>query len=355
MCKKISNHYSPYCPNKRRELDTRLLFIAIGDRSQLGDHCTVDHFHHFTVDDIMALMQNMWVGKVYPRPTSEEALLSMEQGGAIELLRTDPDSLDMLEDSVGNMLIAQVSGSQEEFNKGFTEAGLVDHVEKIKAKEPVYKQPRVEIDLEDDESKAIMDLLTRCVEPPLEEKLATGELRRSIREIRNLGTPRRMDFSDAEINKIQHGKKKMARRKLSKDRRYAESELEDRKEKFKEKEGEKEKKGGWAASSPKEKEEETKEKETSSDSATKAPAVELGSFKFVTYIDDFGLIEAIPGEMSWFMKERAKLQAPTAELNPVKEVRDIIPEEEIWDSDDSDAMPDLEDREVGEEEEDEIL
>ena len=96
---------------------------------------------------------------------------------------------------------------------------------KVKAKEPVYKQPRVEIDLEDNKSKAIMDLLTRCVEPPLEEKLATGELRRSIREIRDLGRPRRMDFSDAEINKIQHGKKKMARRKLSKDRRYAESEL----------------------------------------------------------------------------------------------------------------------------------
>ena len=174
-------------------------------------------------------MQNMSVGKVYPRPSSEEALLSMEQGGAIELLRTDPDSLDMMEDSVGNMLtnrfkemaIAQVSGSQEDFNGGFNKAGLVDHSEKIKTKEPVSKQPRVEIDLEEVKAKAIMDLLTRCVEPPLDERLASGELRRSIREIRDLGTPRRMDFSDAEINKIQRGKKKMARRKLSKDRRYA--------------------------------------------------------------------------------------------------------------------------------------
>ena len=352
-------------PSRRRELDTRLLFLAVGDYSQLGNGCTVDHFRQFTVDDVSFLIQNMQVGKVYSRPTSAEALLSTDQGGAIELLRSDPDSFDtmhahLMEDSVEDadedlLCLADVfkglavtSGAKEEFNEGFSETGLVDHVKKVKTKEPAFKQPRVEIDLEDEKSKAIMDLLTQCVDPPEEEKLVIGDLRRSVREIRNLETPRRMDFSEAEVNRIQRGKKKMARRKLSKDRRYAESELEDRKEKLKEKEeSENEKKEGWAASSPKGKE------TSSSGSATKIPAPQLGSFKFVTFIDDLGLIEAIevPGEMSCFTKERAKPQATNAELNPAKTVRDIIPEEEIWDSDDSDVMPDLEDKEVTDEEE----
>ena len=91
-------------PDRRKELDTRLLFVAVGDYGQIGDNCKIEHFRDFTADDILILMQNMAVGKVYSRPTSEEALLSTIQGGAVELLRTDPDFSDMMTDSVGGIL-----------------------------------------------------------------------------------------------------------------------------------------------------------------------------------------------------------------------------------------------------------
>ena len=78
--------------------------------------------------------------------------------------------------------------------------------------------------------------------------------------------------------------------------------------------------------------------------------------KFVTFIDDFGLIETIPGEMSWFMKDRAKPQSLTGELNPVKEVKDIIPEVTLDSDDDSslDVIPEEEELSDPEDEGEEV-
>ena len=368
-------------PDRRKELDTRLLFVAIGDYSQIGDNCKLEHFRNFSVDDITILMQNMSVGKVFPRPTSEEALLSMEQGGAVELLRSDPDFSDMMTDSVGGILTDRF---REMTITDASGRGIGD-----KTKPPKPKQPRAEalaeVDLTLETSQAIMDLLTRCVQPSPEETFTSGEWRRSVREIRDLGSPIRMDFSNSEMNKISRGKQKLVRRKLSKERRYAEAEKEERAAKIKDRQEERapeERKKEGGKSMPEEEKmpekedgEEGKEgekrKRSSSDPVTQgstqgampesilARFPELTAFKFVTYVDDVGLVETTPRKMTYLDKLSAKPQSATGELNPVKEVKDIIPDFEDWVSEgfqhpDSDENPDPENV-VEEEDEDEIL
>ena len=360
-------------PNRRKELDTRLLFIAVGDYGQIGDYCKMEHFRTFSVDDIIVLMQNMSVGKVYSRPTSEDALLSMEQGGAVELLRSDPDFLDMMNDSVGGILTDRF--------REMTIANASGEGAGEKIKPPKAKQPRAETleeDLTLETSKAIMDLLTRCVQPGPEEGFTSGEWRRSIREIRDLGSPIKMDFSTSEMNKISRGKKKLVRRMLSKERRFAEAEREEKAEKIKGRQEAKEcdeRKKREGEGKPKEekllKEEGKKDdpdgekrKRSSSDSATIPTSIlekfpELTAFKFVTYVDDVGLVETTPRKLTYLDKLSAKPQSATGELNPVKEVKDIIPDFEDWESEgfqcpDNVEMPDLED--VSEnEDEDEVL
>ena len=107
-----------------------------------------------------------------------------------------------------------------------------------------------------------------------------------------------------------------------------------------------------------------KRKRSSSDSATIPTSIlekfpELTAFKFVTYVDDVGLVETTPRKLTYLDKLSAKPQSATGELNPVKEVKDIIPDFEDWESEgfqcpDNVEMPDLED--VSEnEDEDEVL
>ena len=366
-------------PDRRKELDTRLLFVAIGDYSQIGDNCKIEQFRNFNVDDIIILMQNMSVGKVYPRPTSEEALLSMEQGGAVELLRSDPDFPDMMNDSVGGILTDRF--------REMTIANASGKGDKIKPSK--VKQPRAEtlaeVDLSLETSQAIMEMLTRCVQPSPEEAFTSGEWRRSVREIRDLGSPIRMDFSNSEMNKISRGKQKLVRRKLSKERRYAEAEKEERATKIKDRQEarvpeERKKEGGKSMPEEekmpekddgKEGKEGEKRKRSSSDSATQgstqgsmpesilARFPELTAFKFVTYVDDVGLVETTPKKMTFLDKLSAKPQSATGELNPVKEVKDIIPDFEDWVSEGfqypvSDEIPDMEDDDE-KEDEDEIL
>lgn len=315
----------------------------------------------------------MAVGKVYSRPTSEDALLSTTQGEAVELLRTDPDFSDMMNDSVGGILtdrfremsIANASGEGNGKEGG------------EKTKPPKPKQPRAgplaDVDLSLETSKAVMDLLTRCVQPSPEESYISGEWRRSIREIRDLGSPIRMDFSNSEMNKISRGKKKLVRRMLSKERRYAEAEKEERAEKIKSHQEAKEveEEGKEGKFMPKEekvlKEEgkkgglegEKRKRSSGSDSASILERFpELTAFKFVTYVDDVGLVESTPRKMTYLDKLTAKPQSATDVLNP-KEVKDIIPDFEDWESEgfqypDSDDIPDM--KEADEEvDEDEIL
>ena len=364
------------CPSKRKDLDTRLLFVAVGDYGQIGEYCTLEHFRNFTVDDIIVLMQNMAVGMVYSRPTSDDALLST-QSGAVELLRTDPDFSDMMNDSVGGILTDRF--------REMTIAKTSSDGRGKKTKPPKAKQPRAEtlaeVDLSLETSKAVMDLLTRCVEPSREESFTSGEWRRSIREIRDLGSPVRMDFSNSEMNKISRGKKKLVRRMLSKERRYAEAEREERAEKIKsrqeEKEREVEKKSKKEGiDQPKEVKDEKKEgvkddlegekrKRSSSDSNISDTIQgsilerfpELTAFKFVTYVDDVGLVETIPRKLTYLDKLTAKPQSATGELNP-KEVKDLIPNFEDWVSEgfqnpNGEEIPDIE--EIQDEDDDEVL
>ena len=75
----------------RVEIDTRMWYIAIGDKGQLEGHCTMEHFRTLNLEQLKDIMNNLMPGLTYDRPTSEEALLCMNTGTVFELLRTDEE------------------------------------------------------------------------------------------------------------------------------------------------------------------------------------------------------------------------------------------------------------------------
>ena len=71
----------------RDEMDLRLLFIALVNLDIFGRRVSLDEFRLATLNDIIILMNSMTPGKTYPRPTTEEALLTNRTEPGQELLR----------------------------------------------------------------------------------------------------------------------------------------------------------------------------------------------------------------------------------------------------------------------------
>ena len=74
----------------RRELDTRLWYLLLGDKEELKELCTLEHFRTIrSKDELEAISNRMLPGLLIERPTSSQALLSMNTGHVVELLRSD--------------------------------------------------------------------------------------------------------------------------------------------------------------------------------------------------------------------------------------------------------------------------
>ena len=172
-------------PSNRAELDARLLFIAIGDRSQVSAYCTLAHFMNFSIDDILQLMQAMSAGKVYERPTSEEASLAMRRSGGEELLRSDS-----LEGERGSCKV----NLEERFEEvEVEEVDQIDYDQRVTRSKLRQKQPRVE-----DMARSLMspkkaELLRKIVadaeDPESEENVTSREIWRQCLEAEKLMFP----------------------------------------------------------------------------------------------------------------------------------------------------------------------
>ena len=77
----------------REELDTRLWFVAIGDKGSVGEDCTLENFRKLDLIQLKNIMTKLAPGLTYERPTSQEALLAMNTGThyVCELLRTEEE------------------------------------------------------------------------------------------------------------------------------------------------------------------------------------------------------------------------------------------------------------------------
>ena len=389
-------------PTQRRELDTRLLFICIGDRFQLGD-ITLDQFRNFNADDCLVLIQSLAVGQVYIRPTSQEAGLSMEQGGEIELLRIDPEALkDNLTDQLEKLHLSLVeSDATPEDTPPETPK---DTGAKPKPKQQqANKQPAVER-LEDfvfteEQHKALTDIVTRCVMPGSDDELTNNTPSKAW-----LYSKERAKFFSTKAKKSGRGKRmrgkkdqkekwwdcdatkkiwadihrKEAQSKAKEDSMKGEEDKEERnaKKQRTDEEGKKDCSGksptvskasdeggeavGMDSKAPDEGGESKKVLCEGVQMAWVSKASDEGGetqelkevMKFITYIDDVGLIETVPGEMSYLRKDWTKPQSRNGELNPVREVKDIIPDFTLDSDDDSslEVIPEEEDLSDPEEE-----
>lgn len=73
----------------REELDTRLLFLAVGNREYIGG-CTLENFKKVSSYQLKQMILDMRPGGTYIRPTTEEAELDTMEGDTVELLRMSP-------------------------------------------------------------------------------------------------------------------------------------------------------------------------------------------------------------------------------------------------------------------------
>ena len=304
-------------PRNRAELDARLLFIAIGDRSQVSAYCTLAHFMNFTLDDIIQLMQAMTPGKVYERPTSEEASLAMVVKGGEELLRSD--SMEEGKESC-----------KVNLEERFEEIDLIDYDQRVTRSTLRQKQPRLDDLAEAPWTPTKTDLLKKVVsdalDPESEENVTSREIWRQCLEAEKLFFP---SFS--------RKKKPMFTPKLEVVR------------------------NGGSCVEKEEMEDEWKEllEETTPSSSAAVPSPpgspidpnRLEPYGFLTFVDDVGLIEVKKdGRMREFEDEVTKVgetASPTGDVlgpcqedsDPRDDSKDFMPDqEEEWELQD---MPDL--------------
>ena len=280
-------------PRNRYELDTRLLFIAIGDRGQLGASCTLSHFKKVGLNDLVQLMQYMTPGKVYVRPTSDEACLAMTEEGTEELLRSDPDEgeIEVDKESVRMNLV-------ERFDE--LEIDLYDRVTRSQLRQ---KQPRME-DMKESpwtpkKTELVMKVFSECVNPESEENVASREIWRECLEAEKLFFP---NFSRKQTMKIGQVKGKGAGKESTKGiKKETKEEAKIWKEEVEEQGASKRK--------------------ASTSSSIICPSDEE-TYGFLSYVDEVGLVE---------LKEASLVMIPVG--NKVKEENDHQIEEDQIDDD----------------------
>ena len=157
----------------RLDLDSRLLFIALGERGQLGENCTLELFKSFGVNDMVMLMQSMTPGKVYKRPTSSEAGLAMTKRREVEeLLRSDPREEEDEKESVKVNL-------EERFNDMDIDLDL-DYNVRITRSKLRAKQPRMESMMESpwnpEKTDLVMSVLKEVADPQSEENVQSRKI-----------------------------------------------------------------------------------------------------------------------------------------------------------------------------------
>ena len=168
----------------RLDLDTRLLFIAIGDRGLLGEDCTLELFKSFGVNDMVMLMQSMTPGKVYKRPTSSEAWLSMTRRRFVEeLLRSDPNKEEDTKESIKVNL-------EERFDDLDIELDVNVRITRSRLR---AKQPRMESMLESpwnpEKTDLVMSVLKEVADPQSEENVKSRDIWKRCLEAEKLFIP----------------------------------------------------------------------------------------------------------------------------------------------------------------------
>ena len=288
-------------PGNRAELDARLLFIAIGDRSQLSAYCTLAHFMNFTIEDIIQLMQAMTPGKVYERPTSEEASLAMRKNGGEELLRSD--SID------GDKESCKVNLEERFDDVEVEEVDLIDYDQRVTRSKLRQKQPRVE-----DMARSLLtpkkkELLRKVVadamDPESEENVTSREIWRQCLEAEKLMFP---TFSRKKPTQDPKDKEKMDGRSCVE----REEDMDDTR-----------------SSSP------SSEDDTSPPGSPIDP-YRLEPYGFLTFVDDVGLIEVKKVKEEEEGLEVGVKTSPTGDTmglhqdddDPRDDSKDFMPEDE---------------------------
>ena len=181
-------------PRNRSELDARLLYIAIGDKGQLSAMCTLAHFKSFSLDDVVNLMQYMTPGRVYERPTSGEALLSMNDDGKEELLRSDPEEVE-------DRLVVTPSARMN-LAERFDEIEI-DYDARVTRSRLRQKQPRFE-DIKGSpwspkKTELVRKVVSDALDPDSEENIVSRDIWRQCLEAEKLFFP---NFSRKKAKKI---------------------------------------------------------------------------------------------------------------------------------------------------------
>ena len=184
----------------RKELDTRLWFVAIGDKGQLEDNCTLDHFRKLNLEQLKCIMTKMSPGLTYERPTSREAMLFMRSGThfVCELLRSEDDEEE--KDRVkmnleGKFNAMDISPSnrvlRSKCKQPCIDLGASVDLEEMPALEESIEIEKSFEELEEEEEKSedeifygvnkdirdgIKNILAACVNPPDEEIRASRDV-----------------------------------------------------------------------------------------------------------------------------------------------------------------------------------
>ena len=238
----------------RLDLDARLLFIAIGERAQLGDDCTLAQFKSFGVNDLINLMQSMTPGKVYKRPTTDEAWLSMAKKRPVEeLLRTDEEE----DEGKGSVKV----NLEDRFKDLDIDIDVNVRVTRSRLRQP---QPRMEDMLESpwnpEKSDLVMSVLKEVADPESEENVASRKLWQSCLDAEKLFFPNFKRKGGAI--KIKEGKGKVGQGSMAK-----KCKEDDRMRK------------------------ESSSSGSSSSSSSSIHPEEEETYGFLTYVDDVGLVE----------------------------------------------------------------
>ena len=179
-------------PKNRFELDARLLYIAIGDKGQLSAMCTLAHFRRFNLDDLVNLMQYMTPGRVYERPTSGEALLSMNDDGKEELLRSDPDEADGEDEVEVEECVSSTQSARMNLAERFDEIEI-DYDARVTRSRLRQKQPRLDgmkgFPWSPRKTNLLKKMVSDALDPESEENVVSRDIWRQCLEAEKLCFP----------------------------------------------------------------------------------------------------------------------------------------------------------------------
>ena len=163
----------------RKECDARMLFLALGDKDQLGE-MTLSDFKELEMGSIKALKDNMVPGTIYRRPTTDEAMLRTWEGEVDELLRmeTAASVKQNLETKFQRLTLGGIETLWAGRNKGSKKRCRRRRRNRIQS----VKQPRVDrsaleeegevegdIPLSEDQRMGIKKMLEECLHPSQEQ------------------------------------------------------------------------------------------------------------------------------------------------------------------------------------------